>query len=71
MTDATLGEKFAEAGEVVEAVVVIDRQSGRSKGFGFVTMVDVAAAQKAIEMFNGQEWEGRKVVVNVARPKEN
>ena len=59
---------FATAGEVVEAKVITDKFSGRSKGFGFVTMGDDAAAQKAIEMFDGKELDGRKLTVNVARP---
>jgi RNA recognition motif-containing protein len=51
--------------------VIVDRDSGRSKGFGFVEMSTPEEAQKAIEMFNGQEMDGRPLVVNVARPKED
>lgn len=64
-----LGQIFAEAGEVVSATVITDRMSGRSKGFGFVEFADEETAQKAIEMFNEKEVNGRKLVVNVARPK--
>lgn len=59
---------FAEAGEVVEAIVISDKFSGRSKGFGFVTMKDEAAAEKAIKDMDGKEVEGRALKVNVARP---
>jgi len=61
---------FGQAGTVESAVVITDRNSGRSKGFGFVEMADDEGAAKAIEMFNGQEFEGRKLVVNEARPME-
>lgn len=68
MNDAGLQELFSEAGEVVEAKVIVDKFSGRSKGFGFVTMKDDATAEKAIEAMNGKEVEGRALTVNVARP---
>jgi RNA recognition motif-containing protein len=61
---------FAQAGEVVSAIIIKDKMSGRSKGFGFVEMATEEGAQKAIEMFNGQEFEGRKLTVNEARPME-
>lgn len=63
-----LKEIFAAAGEVTEANVVMDRYSGRSKGFGFVTMKDEAIAEKAIKDLNETEIDGRKIIVNVARP---
>ena len=69
-TEATLGELFAKAGSVTSTAIIIDRMSGRSKGFGFVEMTNDEEAQKAIEMFNGQDFEGRKLTVNVARPLE-
>lgn len=69
-TENTLKEKFAEAGTVESVAVIMDRMSGRSKGFGFVEMSTDEEAQKAIEMFNGQEIDGRKVTVNEARPME-
>ena len=69
-TDATLKETFSKAGTVESATVIIDRMSGRSKGFGFVEMSSDEEAQKAIEMFNGKEIDGRNVTVNEARPME-
>lgn len=70
LTSEQLGQLFAEAGEVSEATVITDKYSGRSKGFGFVEFASEADAQKAIEMFHDKEVEGRKLVVNVARPRE-
>ena len=69
-TEAALGELFAKAGTVSSATIIIDRMTGRSKGFGFVEMANDEEAQAAIDMFNGQEFEGRKLTVNVARPLE-
>ena len=66
----SLRELFASVGEVVEAMVITDRMSGRSKGFGFVTFATEEAAQAAIQQLNEKEIEGRKIIVNVARPKE-
>jgi RNA recognition motif-containing protein len=63
-----LKKLFADAGEVVEAVVISDKFSGRSKGFGFVTMKDDASAEKAITDFNEKEVDGRRIKVNIARP---
>jgi RNA recognition motif-containing protein len=64
-----LKQAFAKAGAVVDAVVLSDRVTGRSKGFGFVEMGTEDEAKKAIEMFHEQDFEGRKMTVNVARPK--
>ena len=61
---------FAEAGEVVEAVIIEDRDTGRSKGFGFVEMADETAANNAIQMFNGKEVDGRALNVAEARPRQ-
>ncbi len=69
-TGDQLKDLFSQAGEVSEASVISDRMSGRSKGFGFVQFEDDAAADKAIEMFNNYDWEGRAIVVNEARPME-
>lgn len=69
-TGDQLAELFAQAGKVVEATVISDRYSGRSKGFGFVKMSSDEEAKKAIEMFNGKDMEGRSIVVNEARPRE-
>ena len=69
-TDATLRECFSQAGAVESATVIMDKMSSRSKGFGFVEMSSDEEAQKAIEMWNGKEIDGRRVVVNEARPME-
>jgi cold-inducible RNA-binding protein len=69
-TDATLKEAFEKAGTVEDAVVISDRMSGRSKGFGFVTMATPEEAQAAIDMWHEKELDGRKIIVNEARPKE-
>ena len=69
-SDDSLREFFAGAGTVSSATVISDRDSGRSKGFGFVEMSTEEEAQKAIEMFNGKDMDGRPIVVNIARPKE-
>ncbi len=66
----SLKEYFSQAGNVVSAVIIMDKMSGRSKGFGFVEMSTAEEAQKAIEMFNDKEFEGRKLTVNEARPME-
>ena len=65
-----LKDLFAQAGSVVSAVIIMDKMSGRSKGFGFVEMSTDEEAQKAISMFNDQEFEGRKLTVNEGRPME-
>lgn len=69
-TSDMLKEMFSAAGNVISAMVITDKFSGRSKGFGFVEMENEAMANKAIEMFHDQETDGRKLVVNVARPLE-
>lgn len=69
-TEATLKDTFGEAGTVESAVVIMDRMSGRSKGFGFVEMATDEEAARAIEMFNGKELDGRSITVNEARPQE-
>ena len=69
-TGETSRAAFAKAGKVVSANIIMDRMTGRSKGFGFVEMSDDASAQAAIEMWNGKELEGRKLTVNEARPME-
>ncbi len=68
--DQKLGDLFAQFGQVVSAKVLKDRETGRSRGFGFVEMADDAAADEAIKKLNGSDYEGRKIVVNVARPRE-
>ena len=64
-----LRELFSQYGEISDAVVISDRETGRSKGFGFVTFVNAEDAKKALEM-DGKEVEGRPIVVNVAKPRE-
>lgn len=66
----TLSDLFAQAGTVASATVIMDKMTGRSKGFGFVEMSTDEEAQKAIEMFNGKEVDGRNLTVNEARPME-
>jgi RNA recognition motif-containing protein len=68
--DAALKDLFASYGEVVEAVIIKDKYSGRSKGFGFVTFATEEAAAAAEAAMNGKDMEGRAMVVNVARPRE-
>jgi len=68
--DEKLREIFSKFGDVEEAVVIKDKYSGRSKGFGFVTFSDDAAANKAIKEMNEKEVEGRALKVNEARPME-
>jgi len=68
-TDQELETLFAQAGEVTDAVVIMDRDSGRSKGFGFVEMGDEASAQAAIDRFNGTEFGGRTIKVAEAKPR--
>jgi len=69
-TDESLQEVFEKAGTVESAMVIKDKMTGRSKGFGFVEMGSDEEAQKAIDMFNGKELDGRPLVVNEARPRE-
>jgi len=59
---------FGAAGTVVSAQIIIDKMTNRSKGFGFVEMSSEAEAQKAIEMFHDQDFQGRRLTVNIARP---
>lgn len=67
-TDQALKDAFSKAGTVESAVIIMDRMSGRSKGFGFVEMSTEEESQKAIEMWNGKDLDGRNIVVNEARP---
>ncbi len=69
-TEAELRDAFAQAGEVVSAAIIIDRMTGRSKGFGFVEMADDNGAQAAIDLWNGKDFQGRKLTVNEARPMQ-
>jgi RNA recognition motif-containing protein len=69
--DASLRHNFSEYGTVSSAKVMMDRDTGRSKGFGFVEMATEPEAQAAINGLNGQSVDGRSIVVNMARPKED
>ena len=71
MNEADLKELFEEYGEVTSAKIIIDKYSGKSKGFGFVEMPNDAEAKKAIEELNGAEIQGRKIIVNesIERPE--
>ena len=71
VTSDQLRDHFAPAGTIEDAVVIMDKYSGRSKGFGFVEFATAEEAQKAIEMFNGKELGGRELRVNEARAREN
>lgn len=66
-----LQQLFAQAGTVESASVVEDRDTGRSRGFGFVEMASSEEGQKAIEQFNGTDFNGRNLTVNEARPRED
>ncbi|GAB1388583.1 MAG: hypothetical protein AMXMBFR78_03640 [Rubrivivax sp.] len=69
--DESLQQAFSQYGHVASAKVMMDRDTGRSKGFGFVEMGSDAEAQAAINGMNGQPLEGRAIVVNEARPRED
>jgi len=70
VTADQLKELFSEVGTVVDSVVISDKYSGRSKGFGFVEMSSKEEAKKAIEKFNEKDFQGRKMIVNEARPQQ-
>jgi cold-inducible RNA-binding protein len=69
-TDDQLKEAFAQAGAVSSAIIIMDKMTGRSKGFGFVEFGNDDDAQKAIDMWNGKDFGGRSLTVNEARPME-
>jgi RNA recognition motif-containing protein len=68
--DADLNELFSAYGETSSAKVIMDRETGRSRGFGFVEMTDDAEGQKAIDELNGAEYDRKTISVSVARPRE-
>jgi len=70
VTESDLQKAFAAHGTVVEANLVMDRATGRSRGFGFVTMSTNEEAQKAVEAMNGHSIDGRALTVNLAKPRE-
>ncbi len=68
-TEADLRSLFSEYGTVDSASVITDRDTGRSRGFGFVELADTNSGAKAIEKLDGHEWNGRRLTVNEARPR--
>jgi cold-inducible RNA-binding protein len=69
-TDQMLQDFFMSAGNVVSAKVIMDRQTGRSRGFGFVEYASPEEAERAVQELNGKELDGRQITVNEARPQE-
>jgi len=69
-TENTLNDAFAAFGTVTETNLMMDRETGRPRGFGFITMSSAEEAQKAIAGMNGKEMDGRALTVNVAKPRE-
>jgi RNA recognition motif-containing protein len=69
-TQDELRDAFSQAGAVASTSIIMDKMTGRSRGFGFVEMENDADAQKAIEMWNGKDFAGRKLTVNEAKPME-
>jgi RNA recognition motif-containing protein len=67
-TEDSLRDAFSAAGAVVSAKIIMDKMTGRSRGFGFVEMENDADAEKAIAMLNEKELDGRKITVNIAKP---
>ncbi len=70
VNDSSLKDMFSQVGNVVSSVIIMDKMTGKSKGFGFVEMSSDEEAESAISMFNDKELEGRKVTVNEAKPME-
>lgn len=70
VTDSDLEAAFSQYGQVKAARVIIDRATGRSKGFGFVEMASAAEGEAAIQALNGKDFQGRTLTVNEARPRE-
>jgi len=69
-TEDSLRDLFSQAGKVESVTIIMDKFSGRSKGFGFIEMSSEEEAQKAKEMFNGKELDGRTIAVDEAKPME-
>lgn len=70
VTSQSLRDLFAQYGEITDAVIISDRATGRSKGFGFVTFAKEEDAEKAKQEMNGKDIEGRSIIVNTAKPRE-
>ncbi|ACF14057.1 RNP-1 like RNA-binding protein [Chloroherpeton thalassium ATCC 35110] len=71
LTENELRDVFSEYGEVASANIIVDKYSGKSRGFGFVDMPNEADAEQAIEALNGSQLDGRSLKVNEARPRSN
>lgn len=71
VNNESLADMFKEFGEVTEAIVIVDRETNRSKGFGFVTFTKEEDAAKAIKELDGKEIDGRNIKVNVSKPRES
>jgi cold-inducible RNA-binding protein len=69
-TEADLRSLFADYGAITSAAVITDRQTGQSRGFGFVELADATSAGEAISKLDGHEWDGRRLTVNEARPRQ-
>lgn len=69
-TENDLRDLFSEVGEVRDASIISDKMTGRSRGFGFVTMAEASAAEAACEKFDKTDFQGRSLTVNIARPRE-
>ena len=69
-TDASLNQAFGSFGEITEAKVITDRETDRSRGFGFVTFTEASAATNAIQAMDGKDLDGRAIKVNVAQERE-
>ena len=69
VSETDLRQLFSQAGEIKEIALIVDRDTRQSKGFGFVEMTTQAEAEKAIKMFNDHEMDGRRMAVNIAKPK--
>ncbi|OGK12627.1 hypothetical protein A3C98_00850 [Candidatus Roizmanbacteria bacterium RIFCSPHIGHO2_02_FULL_37_15] len=70
VNEQSLKDMFSPFGEITEVVIISDRYTGRSKGFGFVTFANEADAEKAIAELSNKEIDGRKIIVNIAKPRE-
>ncbi len=70
-TEGDLQDLFAQHGEVKEAILIMDKMTNRSRGFGFVTMVNASEGQAAIDALNGKPFGGRNLMINEARPRED
>ncbi len=69
-TEANLRSLFADYGTINSAAVITDRETGRSRGFGFIELADETLAGEAIDKLDGHEWDGRQLTVNQARPRQ-